>query len=105
MRALPIEKKEVFKLPRAYIANIIRTVIGEEFERWVKDRVNTRNQKVQDEREVGIFMDPTIEAIFRQSTATSGKYFRIDLQIISELGFFSNSQQRQQFEFNESKCF
>ena len=35
MRALPAVRTEILKLPRAYIANIIRTVIGEEFEQWV----------------------------------------------------------------------
>ena len=73
MRALPAVKSEILKLPRSYIANVIRTIIGAEFETWVQARVNTRNQRVQDEREVAIMMDPTIEAIFRSSTATSGK--------------------------------
>ena len=31
MRALPSEKKEVLKLPRAYIANVIYTVVGQPF--------------------------------------------------------------------------
>ena len=73
MRALPAVRTEILKLPRSYIANVIRTIIGAEFEEWVRARVNARNQRVQDEREVNIFMDPTIEAIFRSSTATSGK--------------------------------
>lgn len=74
MRALPSERKEILKLPRSYIANVIRTIIGQEFEDWVREKVNARNQRVQDEREVAIMMDPEIEAIFRASTSTSGKY-------------------------------
>ena len=73
MRALPAVRSEILKLPRAYIANILRTVIGLEFAQWVQARVNARNQRVQDDREVGIYMDPAIEQIFRASTATSGK--------------------------------
>ena len=73
MRALPAVRTEILKLPRNYIANVIRTIIGAEFEEWVQNRVNARNQRVQDEREVAIMMDPTIEAIFRASTSTSGK--------------------------------
>ena len=32
MRALPSERKEIFKLPRAYIASVIKTIIGQDFE-------------------------------------------------------------------------
>jgi len=74
MRALPCERREILKLPRSYIANVIKTIIGQEFEDWVREKVNARNLKVQDEREVSIMMDPEIEAIFRASTSTSGKY-------------------------------
>ena len=35
MRALPTEEKERNKLPRQYIANVIFTVLGDEFEEWV----------------------------------------------------------------------
>jgi len=31
MKALPIVKKEVLKLPRAYIANVCHTIIGDPF--------------------------------------------------------------------------
>ena len=31
MRALPLNNKEILKLPRSYIANVIYTIIGELF--------------------------------------------------------------------------
>ena len=31
MRALPLTNKEILKLPRSYIANVIYTIIGEPF--------------------------------------------------------------------------
>ena len=31
MRALPVVGKEILKLPRAYIANVIHTVVGDPF--------------------------------------------------------------------------
>ena len=74
MRALPSERKEILKLPRSYIGNVIRSIIGQEFEDWVREKVNARNRRVQDEREVSILMDPAIEQIFRASTSTSGRY-------------------------------
>jgi len=77
MRALPSERKEILKLPRAYIANVIKTIIGQDFEDWVREKVNARNRRVQDEREVSIMMDPEIERIFRASTSTSGTYLFI----------------------------
>ena len=44
--ALPSVNKEVLKLPRAYIANVIHTLVGEPFVKWVNKRVNDRNMKV-----------------------------------------------------------
>ena len=43
MQALPIVKREIMKLPRAYIGNVIYTLVGEVFKRWVEQRVNERH--------------------------------------------------------------
>ena len=45
-RYLPIEK-EIHKLPRSYLANVIYTVKGVHFENWVNDRVKQRNDKIK----------------------------------------------------------
>ena len=50
MQALPVVEAEIFKLPRAYIANIIHTLLGEPFKKWVKARVDERHQKLVQER-------------------------------------------------------
>jgi len=34
MEALPIVQKEILKLPRAYIANVCHTIIGDPFQAW-----------------------------------------------------------------------
>ena len=39
-RALPEVEKETLKMSRAYIANIINTLVGKDFQNWVKDRVD-----------------------------------------------------------------
>ena len=39
MRALPSVSKEVKKLPRNYIANVIYTIVGEKFNDWVQEKV------------------------------------------------------------------
>ena len=36
-------KREIMKLPRAYIGNVIYTLVGEVFKRWVEQRVNERH--------------------------------------------------------------
>ena len=38
MRALPMAQKEIRKLPREYIGNIIYTLVGSDFRDWVKQR-------------------------------------------------------------------
>ncbi len=46
MEALPSVNKEIHKLPRAYIANVIHTIVGKPFVKWINKRVNDRNMKV-----------------------------------------------------------
>ena len=36
MKALPIVDKEIEKLPRQYIANVIYTIVGDAFAEWVE---------------------------------------------------------------------
>ena len=74
LRALPLTEKETLKLPREYIANVIYTVIGDPFQAWVNEQVKLRNEKVVDDRDLAIKMDPEIAKIFRDSTAISSKY-------------------------------
>lgn len=58
LRALPEVEKEILKLPRAYIANVIHTIVGETFRAWVKARVDERHVKIAEERQMLIEMDP-----------------------------------------------
>ena len=77
LRALPIEEKEVLKMPRYYIGNVIYTLVGQPFAKWVEERVTARNEKLADERDMYIEMDPAIAEIFRKSTSVSGKYLQL----------------------------
>ena len=72
--ALP-PSKEITKLSRGYLSNVIYTVMGEPFQQWVTAQVNRRNQKVALEGNNVISMDPQIAKIFNQSTAISGKVY------------------------------
>ena len=73
LEALPESKKELMKMPRSYIANVIYTIIGDAFQKWADERITARNEKVVKDRDMEIKMDPEIAAIFKASSAVSGK--------------------------------
>ena len=68
---LPAVPKECLKLPRAYLANVLYTVLGERYAEWVKYKIHERNEKRKNEREMSIAMDPEIMKIFQASTSVS----------------------------------
>jgi len=70
MHILPVEK-EIHKLTRQYLANVIYTVVGRTFSDWVEIKVAERNAKIKEEQAMMINMDPAIAEIFSQSTAVS----------------------------------
>ena len=72
--SLPAVEGEILKLPRDYVANVIHTQVGKPFSDWVNEQVNARHKKVADTRNMNIELDPEIAAIFRASTAVSGKF-------------------------------
>ena len=72
MVCLPIES-EIRKLSRAYLANVIYTVVGEPFKQWVDARVEERNFKVASQKNMFVEMDPEVHKVFRQSTAVPCK--------------------------------
>ena len=47
--ALPIEPREVEKLPRAYLGNVIYTIVGKPFRDWIDGAIKTRNEKIMAE--------------------------------------------------------
>ena len=63
-KALPSEPREVEKLPRAYIANVIFTVVGAPFKQWVDGVIARRNEKIVSEQNLAIDMDPDVFAAF-----------------------------------------
>ena len=73
--ALPIEPREVEKLPREYITNIINTLVGDDFQKWVKCKIAERHQKLQQEMNMTVNLDPEIAEIFKASKSISGKLF------------------------------
>ena len=74
MKALPLTEKERLKLPREYVGNVVFTIVGAPFQKWVDDRVVARNKKVTEDKDLSIHMDPEIAKLFRESTTVSRKY-------------------------------
>ena len=46
MKAFPIEPREVEKLPRSYIGNVIYTIVGSPFKKWVDEKIAERTKKI-----------------------------------------------------------
>ena len=72
-KALPIEPRDIEKLPRYYVANVIYTIIGERFKQWVEQKIQERTEKVVQEQDMAIEMDPEVLKAFKASNHVSSK--------------------------------
>ena len=73
MIRLPPEK-EIEKLPRDYVGDVIVSIIGDPFVKWKEERIAARNKKIAEKQNQNCGMDPEIAAAFRASTSISGKF-------------------------------
>lgn len=64
---------EFRRLPRQWLINVAYTLIDKPFADWVFARMQARNQKLMDERELGINIDPEVMRCFQASTHISSK--------------------------------
>jgi hypothetical protein len=62
--ALPLEPREIEKLPRQYLGNLIYTIIGSPFREWIDKAIKARNEKIVEEQNLAINMDPEIFKAF-----------------------------------------
>jgi hypothetical protein len=69
--ALPLEPREIDKLPRSYIANCIYTIVGTPFRQWVDQQCQLRNDKVIEKQNLQITMDPAVYQAFLNSKHVS----------------------------------
>ena len=70
----PQERLEIDTLHRQYVANVIYTIAGNAFSRWIDGKLKERNQKLMQDKNLNIKMDPEIYKIFKNSESISGKY-------------------------------
>jgi hypothetical protein len=54
---LPI-LKELEKIPKQWLCNLLYSVIGDDFARWVSERIKERNERVTVLRDLNINIDP-----------------------------------------------
>ena len=56
--------KDLINLPRAYLVNVIHSIVGGPFREWVDFRVNHRNESIKSKNNEYIQIDPKIAQIF-----------------------------------------
>ena len=71
---LPDEQGEIENLHRQYIANVIYTIAGDHFTKWIDMVMKERTEKITKEKNLSIQMDPAIYQVYKNSTSVSGKY-------------------------------
>ena len=70
---LPEANIELPKTPKQWIVNTCATVLKEDFTDWVQLQVKARHERVMEQKDLAIVMDPEMAAIFNSSTAVSSK--------------------------------
>ena len=71
-RYLP-DSRELHKVSRQWICNIIASVLGTTFTDWVRNIIEERNDEVTEKKGLEIELDQDIFAAFQMSTAVSRK--------------------------------
>ena len=79
--ALPIEQREVEKLYRQYIINVVYTLVGSPFKKWVDKVLEDRSKRITEEKNLAIELDPEILKAFKASSSVSGKF---DLNLLTQ---------------------
>ena len=77
---LPDREKEMIKMGRTYLINVLYTRLGEKFKVWVDQRVEQRHLKVKEEQKKWIKLDPEMAKIFKQSkfvSTSNGKAYHL----------------------------
>ena len=68
------DEREIKKLPKQWVINLVYSLVGDDFKQWVRSRIDSRNEKLVITNNLMIQLDPDIAAAFKHSTAISSKY-------------------------------
>ena len=55
-------------------------MVGKPFREWIDAKLEERNEKLVEKREMIIELDPQIEALFKASNSVSGRFASCDFQ-------------------------
>ena len=61
---LPEANLELPKTPKQWVVNVVATVLGDDFTDWVQLKVKAWHEKVMEQKDLAIVMDPKMAAIF-----------------------------------------
>ena len=67
------DEKEMEKLPKQWLCNILVKITGGKFKQWVQEKILVRNQGLVKEKKLAINIDPKLMQAFFKSTAVSSK--------------------------------
>ena len=65
--------REIRKMPRQYICNVIYTLVGEPFATWVSERCKDRNQRFQESKGLEVKLQTRVAEALAASTAVNRK--------------------------------
>ena len=68
------EPKEIPKLPKSFICSVLRRVIGEEFVKFVREKIESRNERIKADGDLTVEIDPEIAEALAKSSFVSSKY-------------------------------
>ena len=68
------DDRDISKLPRQWIINVIYSIVGDDLREWVSKQVKSRNEKLAEKQELMIELDPEIAAAFGSSVNISSKH-------------------------------
>ena len=73
------DDRDFARLPRAWIANVIYTLVGERFKTIVANQIKARNEQLAEKKDLYISMDPNIARAFTNSSMISSKSLTINI--------------------------
>ena len=67
------DERDIPKLPRQWIINVIYSIVGDDLREWVSQQIKSRNEKLAEKQDLMIDLDPDIAAAFGSSLNISSK--------------------------------
>ena len=67
------DQRDINRLPRQFLINLLSTLLGSEFSDWVNAIVEARILKVATDRKMLLDLNPKIAQAFHNSTAVNSK--------------------------------